>query len=86
MSITIKSKRLNLILALLVNEDFLVSFEMKDLCDEVSKSDGVQQCMQVQLLVKAFTRLIVNLLPLAVFLEALTVLEARAKSENQPGP
>ena len=40
--------------------------------------------MQVKLLVKAFTSVIEKLSLLNVFLEALTVLAARTKSEDQP--
>ena len=63
-----------------------MGFEMKDLGDEFSQSNSAQQCMQVKLLVKAFTSVIEKLLLLNVFLEALTILAARAKSENQPSP
>ena len=36
-----------MIFALLVDEDFLMSLKLKDLCDEISESDRVEQCMQV---------------------------------------
>ena len=76
----------HLVLAHLVDEDFLVRFEREDLRHEISLAHGVEKRVQIQLFVQAGVRIVKELLSVLALLIALHALEAAAASAQHPYP